>query len=111
VSIKCTHPDVDYITLLEAATLTPIAASAFLLLVYALNCRIVQCFGNMEDCYGLTQRRRLKRIYFNLFFMFSFYMITGVSVVIANTFSCVNADPDHTLDQDSFYMRYFYSSL
>ena len=103
--LSCTSP-FDYVDVLLATTLIPIAVTAALWLGYR-----VQRGGFPFGVSGVSGDALLvlQSSYTYLFLFFTYLIFPGVSTVIFRMFSCQNIDPDGADSGDNLFLRADYS--
>ena len=107
VAIQCAFTSVDYVSELQFVTLSPLFLSLLGVLIYLLHQAALKVRSKHMtlEKYKKAQRS-VRTAYFNFFLMFTFIVLPGVSVFVANMFPCRNLDPDGATGEPVYYLRY-----
>ena len=84
----------DHVTILQVTTLVPIGVAVILLAGYAISKSSIRRRGHVRN-FDIERVLVMSRAqYTSLFLLLTYLVLPGVSVVIFNSFPCVDTDPD-----------------
>ena len=107
VAIRCAFSNIDYVSELQFVTLSPLFLSLLGLFIYLLHQAVLKVMSkHMAEQEYKKAQRSVRTVYFNLFLMFTFIVLPGVSVFVADMFPCRNLDPDGATGEPVYYLRY-----
>jgi hypothetical protein len=99
--VQCPYSNSDFVDQLIVVTLAPILVSVIWFATYFVMRQILHHLKVQEDII-----LSLRAMFVFVFLIFVYFVLPGVSVVIAQSFPCTNLDPDQATGSLMTYLRY-----